>query len=156
MADSAWATHQVHPNKAFIVDLLPDLIDNAEGWKRRHWMPEKKMFWQTGHDDGMEFNINSRQTGDILRGDRAYRPTFNSYMWADANALARIAEFAGKKDQAAQYRRQAAGLKDQIQTQLWDPKRQFFFPMSSRDEQDKEGNVVKANTLTYQLSLIHI
>ena len=150
MADSAWATHQVHPNKAFIVDLLPDLIENAEGWKRRHWMPEKKMFWQTGHDDGMEFNINSRQTGDILRGDRAYRPTFNSYMWADANALARIAELAGKKDQAAQYRRQAAGLKDQIQTQLWDPKRQFFFPMSSRDEQDKEGNVVKANTLTYQ------
>ena len=150
MADSAWATHQVHPNKAFIVDLLPDLIENAEEWKRRHWMPEKKMFWQTGHDDGMEFNINSRQTGDILRGDRASRPPFNSYMWADANALARIAELAGKKDQAAQYRRQAAGLKDQIQTQLWDPKRQFFFPMSSRDEQDKEGNVVKANTLTYQ------
>lgn len=150
MADSAWATHQVHPNKAFIVDLLPDLIENAEEWKRRHWVPEKKMFWQTGHDDGMEFNINSRQTGDILRGDRAYRPTFNSYMWADANALARIAELAGKREQAAQYRRQAAGLKDQIQTQLWDPKRQFFFPMSSRDEQDKEGNVVKANTLTYQ------
>ena len=29
------------------------------------------MFWQTGHDDGMEFNINSRQTKDILSGDRA-------------------------------------------------------------------------------------
>ena len=90
MADSAWATHQVHPNKAFIVDLLPDLIENAEDWKRRHWVPEKKMFWQTGHDDGMEFNINSRQTGDILRGDRAYRPTFNSYMWADALSLIHI------------------------------------------------------------------
>ena len=27
------------------------------------------MFWQVGHDDGMEFNIASRQTRDILRGE---------------------------------------------------------------------------------------
>jgi hypothetical protein len=107
------------------------LIKNDDEWKRRHWVPEMKMFWQTGHDDGMEFNINSRQTRDILRGDRAYRPTFNSYMWADANAIARIADLAGEKETAAQYRQKAAELKKQIQTQLWDPKRQFFFPMAS-------------------------
>jgi hypothetical protein len=150
LADSAWAVHQVHPNKAFIVDLLPDLVRNDESWKKRHWIASKKMFWQSGHDDGMEFNINSRQTKNILRGDHAFRPTFNTYMWADANALARIAELAGDTKKAEQYRKAAAELKKQIQTHLWDPKRQFFFPMSSRDEEDKEGNVVKANTLTYQ------
>ena len=150
LADSAWATHQIHPNKKFIVDLLPDLISNHDKWKRRHWIPGMKMFWQTGHDDGMEFNINSRQTRDILRGDRAFRPTFNSYMWADANAIARIAALAGDVKKAARYLQEAAALKKQIQTRLWDPKRQFFFPMSSREERDKEGNVVKANTLTHQ------
>ena len=41
-------------------------------------------------------------------------------------------------------------LKKQIQEKLWDPKRNFFFPMSSREEKDKEGNVVKTHTLTYQ------
>ena len=150
LADSAWATHLVQPNKQFIVDLLPDLVENYRGWKQRHWVPEMEMFWQTGHDDGMEFNINSRQTMDILRGDRAFRPTFNTYMWADANAIARVADLAGDADIAKQFREQAAGLKTQIQDKLWDDKRQFFFPMSSRDEKDKEGNIVKAHTLTYQ------
>ena len=150
LADSAWATHQIHPNKAFIVDLLPDLVKNYDEWKKRQWVQDMEMFWQSGHDDGMEFNINSRQTKNILRGDRAFRPTFNTYMWADANAIARIAALAGDVEQAAQYRQKAASLKKHIQSRLWDPKRQFFFPMSSRDEQDQEGNVVKALTLTYQ------
>ncbi len=150
LADSTWAIHQVHPNKHFVVDLLPDLVKNNQAWQQRQWIPEMGMFWQTGHDDGMEFNINSRQTKDILRGDRAFRPSFNSYMWADAHALARIATLAGDKKASLEFRKQAAGIKKQIQTKLWDPKRHFFFPMSSREEKDKEGNIVKAHTLTYQ------
>ena len=50
--------------------------------------PEMEMFWQTGHDDGMEFDINARQTQDILRGGQSLRPSFNAYMWADARAIA--------------------------------------------------------------------
>ena len=150
LADSAWAVHQVHPNKAFIIDLFPDLVKNFKGWEARHWVKEMNMFWQTGHDDGMEFNINSRQTKDILRGDRAFRPSFNSYMWADATALARISALDGDKELEKEYLAIAANLKKQIQEKLWDPKRNFFFPMSSRDETDKEGNVVEAHTLTYQ------
>tara|TARA_B110000879_G_scaffold155028_1_gene200408 strand:- start:1126 stop:3660 length:2535 start_codon:yes stop_codon:yes gene_type:complete len=150
LADCAVAVDHVHPNKAFLVDLLPDLEKHHEAWRRRQWVDEMGMFWQTGHDDGMEFNINSRQTKDILRGDRAFRPTFNTYMWADLNALAEIAEMAGDPDKASSYRKQAAALKTLVQEKLWDPKRQFFFPMSSREEIDKEGNVVKAHTLTYE------
>ena len=150
LADCAVAVDHVHPNKAFLVDLLPDLEKHHEAWRGRQWVDEMGMFWQTGHDDGMEFNINSRQTKDILRGDRAFRPTFNTYMWADLNALAEIAEMAGDPDKASSYRKQAAALKTLVQEKLWDPKRQFFFPMSSREETDKEGNVVKAHTLTYE------
>ena len=150
LADCAVAVDHVHPNKAFLVDLLPDLEKHHEAWRGRQWVDEMGMFWQTGHDDGMEFNINSRQTKDILRGDRAFRPTFNTYMWADLNALAEIAEMAGDPDKASSYRKQAAALKTLVQEKLWDPKRQFFFPMSSREEIDKEGNVVKAHTLTYE------
>ncbi len=150
LADCAVAVDHVHPNKAFLVDLLPDLEKHHEAWRGRQWVDEMGMFWQTGHDDGMEFNINSRQTKDILRGDRAFRPTFNTYMWADLNALAEIAEMAGDPDKASGYRKRAAALKTLVQEKLWDPKRQFFFPMSSREETDKEGHVVKAHTLTYE------
>lgn len=149
LADAVWATHRVHPNDDFIKNLLPDLKKNFEGWEKRHFVPEVGLFWQTGHDDGMEFNINSRQTKDILRGSPGYRPTFNAYMWADAIAIARVADLAGDKTTAETYRMKAASIKDNMLKKLWDPKRQFFFPMSQRDEDDN-GVKVKGLTLTYQ------
>ncbi len=150
LADAVWATHQVHPDKIFITDLLPDLVKNYDGWAKRQWVPEVGLFWQIGHDDGMEFNINSRQTKDILRGAPGYRPSFNAYMWADARAIARVAEMAGDEATAESFNAKADEIKQQLQKRLWDPKRDFFFPMYRNDEQDKEGNVVKAMTLTYQ------
>ena len=150
LADAVWAVNHVHPDRKFVTDLLPDLVKNYEGWAKRQWVGEVGMFWQNGHDDGMEFNINSRQTKDILRGANGFRPTFNAYMWADAMAIARIADLAGNTAMSNAFGAKAAGIKKEIQTRLWDPKREFFFPMSMREEQDKEGNVVKARTLTYE------
>ncbi len=149
LADAVWAIHRVHPDDAFVTDLLPDLKKNHEGWEKRHFVKDVGLFWQTGHDDGMEFNINSRQTKDILRGAPGYRPTMNAYMWADALALARVADLAGDKATADVYRTKAAGLKENLQKKLWDPKRQFFFPLSQRDEV-ADGFTVKALTLTHQ------
>ena len=148
-ADSAWAAHLVQPNRAFILDLLPDLIENYEAWERRQWVPEKALFWQLGHDDGMEFDINAQQTRDILRGGQSLRPSFNAYMWADAQAIAHIAELAGDTQTAAQFRGRAEIIKQQLQTHLWDPQRQFFFPMSNQ-RHEKDGHVVEPYTLTYQ------
>ena len=75
-ADAAWATHQVHPNVDFITDLLPDLANNYQQWEKRGWVKEMGLFWQLGHDDGMEFDINAQQTKDILRGGQSLRPSF--------------------------------------------------------------------------------
>ncbi|MFO0937074.1 MAG: discoidin domain-containing protein [Gemmataceae bacterium] len=149
LADSVWAVHQIHPNPAFITTLLPDLKKNHEGWENRHFVKDVGMFWQTGHDDGMEFNINSRQTKDILRGAPGYRPTINAYMWADELAIAKVAELAGDTDTAKAFRAKAAGLKEKLHAKLWDPRRRFFFPMFKQDE-EADGQVVKALTLTYQ------
>jgi hypothetical protein len=149
LADSIWAVHLVHPDDSFIKGLLPDLVKNFEGWEKEHFVPEVGLFLQTGHDDGMELNINSRQTKDIVRGAPGYRPTLNAYLWADALAVARIAALCGQEPMARRYRERAASLKDHVQKQLWDPKRQFFFPMARRDE-EREGHVVKALSLTYQ------
>src|SRR5262249_16752065 len=125
------------------------LRKNHEGWEKRYFVPEVGLFWQTGHDDGMELNINSRQTKDDVRGAPGYRPTLNAYLWADALAIARAADLAADKAAADAYRKKAAGLKENLQKKLWDPKRQFFYPMSQRDE-EAEGFTVKAGTLTHQ------
>jgi len=149
LADAVWAVHRVHPDLPLIKDLLPDLVKNYQGWEQKHFVPEVGLFWQTGHDDGMEININSRQTADTVRGAPAYRPTLNAYLWADALAIARAAERAGDRKLAADYRAKASGLKANLQAKLWDPKREFFFPMAMRDE-TRDGFTVKALSLTYQ------
>ena len=148
-ADSAWAAHQVHPHVGFVKDLLPDLINNYQQWESRCWVEEMGMFWQLGHDDGMEFDINAQQTKDILRGGQSLRPSFNAYMWADAQAIARIAALSGETEAVEKFRAKAARIKSQVEAKLWDPKRQFFFPMSNQ-EHEKDGHVVKKHTLTYE------
>lgn len=149
LADAIWAIHLVHPDREFVVDLLPDLISNYQAWEKEHFVPEVGLFWQTGHDDGMEYNINSRQTADLVRGAPGFRPTLNSYMYADALAIAEIASLAGQQELAATFRQKAANLKRGVQEKLWDEKRQFFFHMFMRDE-EREGHIVKAMTLTHQ------
>jgi F5/8 type C domain len=149
LADSAWALNLVHPADKFIVDLLPDLVKNYEAWEVRHFVPEVGLFWQTGHDDGMEFNINSRQTKDILRGAPSYRPSFNAYMWADAIAIAKIAKISGNRDLAKRFDDKAASLKAKMQELLWDNNRKFFFP-AYRDNEEADGHRVTALSRTYE------
>jgi len=149
LADSAWAVQQVHPNDKFTVGLLPDLVTNYEAWKQRQWVPEMGLFWQLGHDDGMEFDINAQQTKDILRGGQSLRPSFNAYMWADARALARIARLDGNETLAARFHDEATGIKNKLHEHLWDADRSFFFPMSNQ-QHEQDGHVVKRHTLTYQ------
>ena len=150
LSDAVWAVQMVHPDDAFVKDLLPDLHKNFQGWEKRQFVPEIGLFWQNGHDDGMEYNITSRQTEDIVRGANGYRPSFNSYMYADALAISHIAALAGDGPAARSYADRAASIKEKVQKLLWDARRDFFFPMFMRDERDKDGNVVKAKTLTYQ------
>jgi hypothetical protein len=149
IADAIWGLHLVHPSQRLLLDLQPDIQKNFEGWKQRHYDADVGLFWQTPHDDGMEYSIVSRQTQDIVRGGPGYRPTLNSYLWADALALARIARLARNETKADNYEKLAASVKSAMHKRLWDPKRQFFFHASRRDE-TAHGHTVKALSLTHQ------
>jgi len=149
LADGIWAAHQVHPDSQYLVDLLPDLIANQADWEKEHFNGDVGLFHQNGHDDGMEFNINSRQSKDILRGAPGYRPALNAYLWADLRAIAKVARLAGDQAAATKFDAQAESVKQKLQEKLWDPKREFFFHMSMRDE-ERDGHTVKALTLTHQ------
>jgi hypothetical protein len=54
------------------------------------------------------------------------RPTINSYMFANATAIAQIATMLGKADIAATFRTKAATLRKLVQETLWDKKAKFF------------------------------
>lgn len=78
-----------------------------------------------------------------MRGANGYRPGLDAYMWADALAIARIARLAGDEETAETYEAKAAGLAVLTAKLLVGLSGEIFFPMSMRDEKDKEGNVVK-------------
>ena len=148
-AESAWSIHQVHPHQEYLLDLFPDLVENFNEWERAKWVEDMGLFWQLGHDDGMELDINSRQTQDRVRGGQSLRPSFNTYMWADAQALEKMARLEGDATQAKRFADKAARIKTNLQEKLWDSGRSFFFPMSNQ-RHEKDGHVVEKRTLTYQ------
>jgi hypothetical protein len=59
-------------------------------------------------------------------GGFAFRPSINSYQYANALAIARLAVLAGKQDAAASYRKRAARIQSAVLQQLWNIKLQHF------------------------------
>ena len=94
----------------------------------------------------MEYNIDSRQTAEEFDGAEGYRPTLNSYLFADQRAISRAAATLGDSAKAKAYAERAVALKQRVQEELWDPERQFFFHQFARDEQGG----IEAGSLTYQ------
>ena len=115
VADSIWARYCVTGEKRLPLDLLPELIRNYEAWEKSN-LDANGLFWQIDDRDGGEMSI----------GGSGYRATINSYQFGDALAIARIAELAGKPDVAGCYRDKAASIKKLVQEKLWDTHANFF------------------------------
>jgi len=115
VADALYARYLVSGDARLPIALLDDLVRNYAAWEAERREPSG-LFWQIDDRDGMEFQISGS----------GCRPTINSYMFADARAIGRIAELAGRGDVAAQFRAEAAGLKSLVQEQLWDAGAGFF------------------------------
>lgn len=115
IADAFYARQMVKPNKAFLVDLLDDLINNYGVWEANK-RDKNGLFRQIDDRDGMECSI----------GGSGYRATINSYMYGDAVAIAKIATLAGRMDMAENFEEKAKEIKNLVQTKLWDSDAQFF------------------------------
>jgi hypothetical protein len=144
--ESMWATYLVNGDRRFIAAMLPYMKRQYAGWVAEHFDAARGLFHWDGLHDGMERNINSRQTDDIDTGADGYRPTLNSYMYADALAISRASALLGDSAGARDFAARAVALKQRVQQELWDPRREFFFHEFAHDEQGG----IRAGTLTYQ------
>jgi len=144
--DAVFAAYLVSGDRRFLGRMLPHMEAQYAGWTAERWDSTKKMFHWDGMHDGMETNINSRLTADEFSGADGYRPTINSYLYADATAISRAAALLGQPAKAQLYAARATDLKSRVQRELWDPKREFFFHQFRTDEKDG----ITAGSLTYQ------
>jgi neutral trehalase len=78
------------------------------------------MFYQFDVKDAMEESISGG------RKDKNIRPTINSYMYANAKSLARMAELLGDANTQKIFTDKANFLRKAVEDTLWDSKASFL------------------------------
>lgn len=114
-----WQRYLVTGDKNFLVSLLPDLTRDYQQWEDERLTPGG-LFWQYDVRDAMEESISGSRTNKNLR------PTINSYMFANAEAIADIARLAGNRKVADEFDAKAAQLRRLVEEKLWNPDAKFF------------------------------
>ena len=141
----AWATRErmmVTGDDVFPRQMLGAFVGNYEAWERgwecKLWSEKSSRRFQTGFrkERGL-FDLPSNYEGSEcqLSSDGA-RPLVNAAMWAEAKAIAEVADEAGEADLARRFREKARKLEDAIKTRLWNKERGFFTALNEKGEQD--------------------
>ena len=99
--------------------LLDALIANYKAWDD-HLDKQAGLYWQIDTRDAMEKSI----------GGDGYRTPLNTYMLADARAIAIFARATDQSSVAAEYVAKASNLERLIETKLWNPGDQFYEDLS--------------------------
>jgi hypothetical protein len=119
LAAATYDRYLVNQDRKFVVSLLNDLVADYKGWEQEHQLANG-MFWQFDVRDGMEESISGSRTNKNIR------PTINSYMFANAQAISSIALLANNKKIADEFSAKAAQLKKDVQDKLWNADANFF------------------------------
>ena len=125
-ADSVHAVAEVTGNSKFEKDLLPALVANYRQWEAVN-LRSVGLFSQIDDRDGMEYSA----------GGSGYRPSINSYMYGDAEAIAYIARESNRSALGDEYATKAAELAARVHSDLWNTNDQFY---ETRNKQFKFVN----------------
>lgn len=117
IADAAWKLGENAGDFDFGEGFLAKLKEYYKIWEDTHGL-SNGMFWSIDNYDAMEYSISG--TDESLKPRRGARPTLNSYMCADAYAIARFAELSGDGETAEEYRKKGDRLKALINSELYE------------------------------------
>ena len=110
---------KVQGDTAFMLGLKPRLEEEYARWERTNRLPSG-LYWQGDVQDGMEESISGG------RKKQYARPTINSYMYGNAEALAWMNNLEYEVEKARLYKAKARTLRHLICEHLWNPDHQFF------------------------------
>ena len=119
---AVYEAYKVHGDKDFLLALKPSLEEEYARWQSTNRL-DNGLYWQGDVQDGMEESISGG------RKKKYARPTINSYMFGNAQALAAINALAGDKHKADSYSKEAQQQKSLIENKLWNSNHQFFETM---------------------------
>ncbi|MDR0473716.1 MAG: hypothetical protein LBH43_08630 [Treponema sp.] len=113
-------------NFTLALDLLHDFVKYYEHIESTN-MTRYGLFWSNDDRDAMEMSISGN----------GLRPTLNSYMYANACAISRVAGYADDSEIFKLYYQKAGLLKGNINKYLWDEETVFYkvIPMGNKDRE---------------------
>ena len=109
----------VQGDTTFLFSLKPRLEEEYARWEQTNRLPSG-LYWQGDVQDGMEESISGG------RKKQYARPTINSYMYGNAEALAWMNNMAYEVEKTRLYKKKANELQHLICEHLWNPDHQFF------------------------------
>lgn len=128
IADAVWARYLADGDRAAAIRHLPGMRRTYDAWED-HFDAAKGLYWITPIDDATEYSIASIDASggeDGFRGGAAFRPTINSYMFANARAISRLSALAGDPAAALDYAARAEALRMRVERDLWNPRLDHF------------------------------
>ncbi|MCW1381628.1 discoidin domain-containing protein [Novosphingobium sp. KCTC 2891] len=123
MADAVWGRYLVDGDRDAVVRHLPVMRHIYRLWDEKFDF-SKGLYFVEPLLDATEYTVSSIDASggrDGFRGGDAFRPSINSYMFANARALSRIAALAGDEASAAEYAARAEALRGRVLADLWNP-----------------------------------
>lgn len=137
VADAAYARFLVNADTAFLISQLDSMIYSYNHWAD-HWETGKNLYYIPAMPDATEYTIASIDASGGkagFDGGVTFRPTINSYMYANAMAISRIAAMKGDKKTSDEYFKKAKALKDNVEQNLWNDSLQHFTDRFKEDNQ---------------------
>lgn len=128
MSDSVWQRYLVDGDVEGVTRHLDSMIDLYGQWDE-NFDESKGLYWREPLADATEYTISSIDAScgkDGFTGGEAFRPSINSYMWANAKAIEKIANLTGQDDVASDYAQRAATLKEKFQGDIWNETLEHF------------------------------
>jgi hypothetical protein len=127
-----------------------------------HLDRERGLYWIEPLLDATEYTIASidasgagftqepstDQNRNGFTGGYSFRPSINSYQYANALAIAHVASLAGLSEVSTEYSRKAAALRRAVVEQLWNPALVHFVDRYQRSTQHvTAGNFIRGREL---------
>ena len=140
VADATLAFHNIHRNDSIMSKQLKPLINNYNEWEKIRKEKDKILFFQYDDRDGMELTASGRKlnNGTEIFGIQSVRPTINSYMYADADAISKISYMNNDIENGKKYERKAKEIKKEVQRALWNKDLNFFTVLPKNYNENSE------------------
>ena len=118
IAWAAWKRYLVNGDTSFITQLLPDLFQNLQGWKKDKFgsYGGRDCYYQTDGSDAMEVSISGS----------GCRPTLNSVIFGECVALLEIAKLAGNASVVAELTELREHMRSVVTEQMWNEESESF------------------------------